>query len=445
MCRSEPDGSTSFVGAAVRLRPSSNCQRVQSSGACIAALRRQAGLETLCSWNRLRPHPYTSFQEMQSSATARTLATPELLERIVVHALISPTWQIDGTTARAVRAINRSWRDVTDVKIVREIWLTKTEHTYCHTSSFDVGALLEHHPALFSSIRTARLTRTHSESGILDTFDCQILRLSHNLRKLTIMDFTDLASMHAEKPLVFATLSSLAFTCSVGVRDATTRKQMNAFLVSLPSLTSLAIFFGYDDHQLPWFKLDRLLHGVTSRIRKLKLMASAVLVTVQHLKAALSMFDNVEKLHIVAHDFENCPRLLEALPCTIQRLSGLFNGATLYGILEDLAKPTLVPFLRLVPDIQEHPDIDALRVDPPEANMPYELVEQALVGLSKRGVIDLDEDDWRLWQLVPGFFDEDDQEESVGAAGSTADDDASTDQAEFEGSTADAAGDAESE
>ena len=60
---------------------------------------------------------------MAWSAASRALTFPELVEMILEHALErSPPseWQLNRETARAVRATNRTWRDFTDARLVRQ-------------------------------------------------------------------------------------------------------------------------------------------------------------------------------------------------------------------------------------------------------------------------------------------------------------------------------------
>lgn len=332
---------------------------------------------------------------------------------ILEHALErSPPseWQLDNDTARAVRATNRTWRDFADARLVREICLPDDGRSFGYISGFDIETLLRNRPSLFSSVRTARCSQDRAKR--LTSPELHVVRSASNLRELCVSDLTGFALAHAWAPLALPNLSSLHFDCSIGIQNLTTRQRMREFLASLLSLNSLSMFFGRGDQPLSWFPLAQLLQELAPRVNDLRLLAAFVPVTVPDLTELLELFPNLHHLRLHDNFHLKCPRLLMALPNSLRQFSGIFNRGTLLGIVHDLANPVILPALRTLPDLQQYLPDGPRSSHEPFRDLPDGAVEQALEGLSRRGLANVNANAWRLWPLVPDRARDAPEEES---------------------------------
>jgi hypothetical protein len=187
---------------------------------------------------------------------------------------------------------------------------------------------------------------------------------------------------------------------------------MREFLASLLSLNSLSMFFGRDGHPLSWFPLSQLLQELAPRVNDLVLLAAFVPVTVPDLAELLELFPNLHHLRLHDHFYLQCPGLLMALPNSLRQFSGIFNRGTLLGIVHDLANPVILPALRTLPDLQQYLSDGPRSSHEPFRDLPDGAVEQALEGLSRHGVANVNANAWRLWALVPDRARDAPEEES---------------------------------
>lgn len=197
----------------------------------------------------------------------------------------------------------------------------------------------------------------------------------------------------------FPHLSSLFFLAEYGIRNASKRAQTRAFLASLESLRAIEIYFGDTHRSLDWFKLDELFVGLAHQYTRLGLYAANICMSTGTLSPVLSLFCHLRTLHMYTTCADSTPSLASAFPDTLHHLSGRFRSDTLYGILKELADPTVMPKLRSVPKLHEEAQVGEDGIS--QGTMSNGAVERAINSLRQRNTIsNLHLNEWRLWQLV---------------------------------------------
>lgn len=90
------------------------------------------------------------------SRCTRAHGDSKILDKIVYHGYVHPNVRISIPFLRACRAVCRSWRDVADIYLVRQVSLDAC--TSCLRSyKFVLDPVLHHHPALRDNVRNVEI------------------------------------------------------------------------------------------------------------------------------------------------------------------------------------------------------------------------------------------------------------------------------------------------